>query len=236
MTKIDEILIVLGILLLSGMLAEAMAKRIAIPRVTLLLICGFILGPSVFNFLSISITNQWFPIISKVSLGMVGFLIGGSLTTHQLKKFGYKIIIISLSIVIVTVILMSISLFLLTQSLNLSLLLATIAIATAPAATTDVIHELKSTNGLSFLLKGIIAIDDFWALIVFSIVLAIVSVDASGSIKHILVFVSRDLLGAIFLGIILGMPIALLTGRIQEGEPSLAEALGSVFLCTGLAL
>jgi len=236
MTKIDEILIVLGILLLAGMLAEAMAKRIAIPRVTLLLICGFLLGPSVFDFLSISITNQWFPIITKVSLGMVGFLIGGSLITNQLKKLGYKIIIISLSIVIATVILMSTSLFFLTQSLNLSLLLATIAIATAPAATTDVIHELKSTSRLSFLLKGIIAIDDFWALIVFSIVLAIVSADASGSIKHVLTYVSRDLFGAILLGILLEIPIAFLTGRIQEGEPSLAEALGAVFLCTGLAL
>ena len=41
---------------------------------------------------------------------------------------------------------------------------------------------------------------------------------------------------AVALGAILGIPMAYLTGRIEPGEPVLAEALGVVFLCGGLAI
>ena len=45
-----------------------------------------------------------------------------------------------------------------------------------------------------------------------------------------------DLAGALILGIVLGVPMAYLSGRISTGEPLQAEALGMVFLCGGLAL
>ena len=41
--------------------------------------------------------------------------------------------------------------------------------------------------------------------------------------------------GAVLLGLLLGIPMAYLTGRLQPGEPTLAEALGIVLLCGGLA-
>ena len=34
----------------------------------------------------------------------------------------------------------------------------------------------------------------------------------------------------------LGVPLALLTGRVRPGEPTLAEALGAVLLCGGMAI
>ena len=42
--------------------------------------------------------------------------------------------------------------------------------------------------------------------------------------------------GAVALGLAIGLPAAYLTGRIKRGEPTLMEALGIVFLCTGLAI
>ncbi len=42
--------------------------------------------------------------------------------------------------------------------------------------------------------------------------------------------------GAVLLGVLLGIPMAYLTGRLQPGEPTLAEALGIVLLCGGLAI
>ena len=41
--------------------------------------------------------------------------------------------------------------------------------------------------------------------------------------------------GALGLGVVLGVPAAFATGRISEGDPTLAEALGLVFLCLGAA-
>ena len=42
--------------------------------------------------------------------------------------------------------------------------------------------------------------------------------------------------GALLLGVVIGIPTAYLTGRLDPGEPTLAEALGVVFLCGGIAL
>ncbi|MBE0575576.1 MAG: hypothetical protein IH613_06730 [Desulfuromonadales bacterium] len=41
--------------------------------------------------------------------------------------------------------------------------------------------------------------------------------------------------GAIILGILMGMPMANLSGRVRPGEPTLVEALGFVFLCAGIS-
>ena len=46
----------------------------------------------------------------------------------------------------------------------------------------------------------------------------------------------REIAGALLLGVTIGIPTAYLTGRLDPGEPTLAEALGVVFLCGGLAL
>jgi Kef-type K+ transport system membrane component KefB len=45
-----------------------------------------------------------------------------------------------------------------------------------------------------------------------------------------------EILGAILLGGIIGLPAAFLTGRLKPGQPMLTEALGLVFVCGGLAL
>lgn len=42
--------------------------------------------------------------------------------------------------------------------------------------------------------------------------------------------------GALLVGLLLGLPMAYLTGRIRPGEPTQAEALGMVLLCAGLAV
>ena len=41
--------------------------------------------------------------------------------------------------------------------------------------------------------------------------------------------------GAVLLGAAVGFPMAWITRRVREGEPTLVEAAGFVFLCTGLA-
>ena len=48
--------------------------------------------------------------------------------------------------------------------------------------------------------------------------------------------VVQELLGAVLLGVVIGLPAAYLTGRVKPGKPVLSEALGIVFLCGGLAM
>ena len=48
--------------------------------------------------------------------------------------------------------------------------------------------------------------------------------------------VTKEIGGAVILGIVIGLPAAYLTGRIKPGQPILTEALGIVFVVGGLAL
>jgi Kef-type K+ transport system membrane component KefB len=79
--------------------------------------------------------------------------------------------------------------------------------------------------------------DDAWGLVAFSVALAIADVMVGqNGMGNAFADGARDLLGGVFLGIVIGVPMAYLTGRVHKGEPTQSEALGMVLLCGGLAL
>jgi Kef-type K+ transport system membrane component KefB len=83
----------------------------------------------------------------------------------------------------------------------------------------------------------VVAIDDAWGLVLFSLLISVVRFLNGGMGGLYLLFSGfRELGGAILVGILLGIPMAYLTGRVRRGEPTLLEALGMVFLCSGIAL
>jgi Kef-type K+ transport system membrane component KefB len=100
-----------------------------------------------------------------------------------------------------------------------------------------VVQESSHKGPFSDLLLSIVAVDDAWALLLFSIGLALVaSMAGEASHSEILFVAVREIGGAVFLGCGIGLPAAYMTGRIKPGEPVLSEALGLVFLCGGLAI
>jgi Kef-type K+ transport system membrane component KefB len=236
MTDLSTTLLTLGALLLLGLLTDAIGRRTPLPRVTLLLVFGFLIGPSALNLLP-EFSERWFPVIANIALLMVAFLLGEKLAFSFLRRNGKVVFLVSLAEVAATSIVMLIGLLIINVPVTVALLLAGISTATAPAATVDVVREAKASGTFTRTLLGVVAIDDAWGLIVFSFMLAIAHmISGQGSGAEVLLFASREIGGALLLGIGLGIPMAYLTGRIRPGEPTLAEALGLVFLCGGLAI
>ena len=229
-------LITLGIVLLLGLVTDAIGQRTRLPRVTLLLIFGFVIGPAGFDFLSPS-EEKWFSIVTDMALIMIGFLLGEKFTLSFLRQHGKLVLWISVAEVIITALAVLIGLLLIGLPMDMALLLAGIATATDPAAITDVVHETHADGEFTRVMLGIVAIDDAWGLIVFSCMLTIAQTfnGQSGTIGPLLSG-AWELSGALLVGIALGIPMAYITGRIRPGEPSLVEALGVVFLCGGIAL
>lgn len=231
--ELAGLLITLGVLFLAGLVADQMGRVTRLPRVTMLLLLGIVIGNAGLDLVAEDV-KQWFDKVSIVALTMVAFLLGGSLTRKNLANHGLAIFTISLAIVFATLAIVTIGLSRLGLDPGLALLLASIATATAPAAMTDVIHESGVENGFTNTLKGIVALDDAWGLIVFSV--SVVIVDQSNGWNEVLFGAAWDLGGAIILGCVLGAPASYLTGRLKPGEPLQAEAIGIVFLSAGLAL
>ncbi|MCA0930112.1 cation:proton antiporter [Ruegeria profundi] len=226
-------LVTLGVLFLAGLAADQLGRATRLPRVTLLLLLGVSIGDAGLNVIPDDVA-QWFDEVSIVALTMVAFLLGGSLTRKNLIRHGLAIFTISIAIVLATLVIVTTGLSLLGLASGLALLLASIATATAPAAMADVIHQSGVKNDFTDTLKGIVAIDDAWGLIVFSV--ALVLVDQANGWSSVLSGAAWDLGGAIVLGCVLGAPSAYLTGRLKPGEPLQAEAIGIVFLAAGFAL
>ena len=81
------------------------------------------------------------------------------------------------------------------------------------------------------------AIDDAWGLLLFSVLLTIAQMlYGQGTGWDMLLLGSWEIGGAILLGLLLGIPMAYVTGRLELGEPTQAEALGLVLLCGGIAI
>jgi Kef-type K+ transport system membrane component KefB len=238
MDDLALLFVTLGGLFLAGLAADTLGRRTRLPRVTLLLLIGIAAGPSGFGLVGHGPTD-WFELASTAALALVAFLLGNALTAEKLARHGREIMIVTLALLVVTIAVMGLGLSLLGVAPGLALILAALATATDPAATTDTIAQAGATGPFTDRLKGIVAVDDAWGLIVFSLVLVVVTVmgsDGAEGAPSPLLEGGRELGGSLLVGLATGIPAALLTGRLTPGEPLQTEALGIVFLTAGLAI
>jgi len=229
-------LLILGILFLIGWITHVVSTKAHIPRITLLLSVGVITGPSGFNVVPPEIA-QHLSTVAHLALAMVGFLLGESFVGRDFQKEKRHILLISLGASLIPAIVVFVATLLVSGDVVLALVLGGIATATDPAATLDVIREVNAQGPLTRMLKGVVAIDDAWGVIVFSLVLvAALMLTGNGNGVSDVMRGFRDVGGALLLGVAVGLPMAFVIGRNKPGEPTMVEAMGFVFICGGLAL
>lgn len=231
--------ITLGALFLAGLAADVAGRGTRLPRVTLLILIGIAAGPSGLGLITDGAAD-WFEVASIAALALVAFVLGNALTIANLAAHGREILVVTTAIVTATLAIMTAGLTALGLDPGLALILAAIGTATAPAATLDILTQARATGPFADRIKGIVAIDDAWGLIVFSIVLVVVAATGGNGAEtpenmSPLAHGAYDIGGAFAVGLLTGLPAAYLTGRLRPGEPMQAEALGVVFLTAGLA-
>ena len=229
-------MLVFGTLLILALLAEALGRRTRLPRISLLVLLGFVLGPAVLDYID-PIHSPGFEFVAVLALSMVGFLVGGKLSRKLFRRSGWLILRLSAGQAVVTFTVVTLGLLLLSVPTDLALVMGALATATDPAATMDAIKQARAKGRFPSALTGVVAVDDAWGLIIFAIVVLVIQLMSSGAVDHFpLLHAARELFGAIALGVGLGLPMALLSGRIKKGQPTLMEATGMVMVCAGLAV
>jgi NhaP-type Na+/H+ or K+/H+ antiporter len=236
MSDIATLLIVLGLLFFVGLAADRIGRQLRLPRVTLLLGFGLVVGQAGFDLLPTSLSDLY-PVVTIVALSAVAVLLGSSLSLENLRQHGRIVVVVSLSVVLITQTVVTIGLWGFGLPFALALVLGALATATDPAATYDVIDQSGVDNGFTSRLKGLVAIDDAWGLLAFSISMLILRLftDSDGAASP-LTTAGYELGGSIALGVAIGWPGAILIGRFSDGEPLRVEALGLIFLTAGLSL
>ncbi|MFK7912446.1 MAG: cation:proton antiporter [Pseudomonadales bacterium] len=237
-------LLTLGGLFAIGLLADLIGRFTPLPRVTVLIGSGIVIGPAMLAIVPASYVAEWFPTLTAIALTMVGFLLGQGLTLNEIQTRGRASLWLAIAKVVGSAMVVFTALWLLGIGVIPAILLSGIAAATDPAATFDVVRESASDGPFTRTLLRIVALDDALALMLFALLIALAKSIAdwnstdSGAL-HLLLAAPADILGSLCLGIVLGVPMAYLTGRIESadnaGEPILAEALGFVLICAGCA-
>jgi len=228
------LLVTFGTLLFAGLALDALGRMTVLPRITLMVLFGVACGPSGLDLLLIDL-DHWYDIVAKLALTMIAFLLGGELSKQAMRANGRAILAVSLAVTAATMLVIGLGLIALGLPVALALLLAGVGLATDPAATSDVIKEIGARGRLPKTVLGVVAVDDAWGIIIFSILLGAVA-SADGSLAAGLWGGLVEVFGALLLGLIVGLPAAYASGRIAPGEPTLAEALGIVLLCAGASI
>jgi Kef-type K+ transport system membrane component KefB len=230
------VLLILGLLFLIGLAADLAGRHTIIPRVTLLILSGLAVGPAGFDLLPQAMIQEWFPPLTTLALSLVGFLLGQKLSIEELKAHGRLVIGITIGETTGAMLAVCAVLLLIGVHPVAALLLAGVATATAPAATFDVVRETGIKGEFPDTVLAVVALDDAWALLLFSLMLAAAStLNGDSSVMSSVVLGLGEVAGSLLLGVALGVPMAFLTGRIRKGEPTLAEAMGFVLLAGGIA-
>ncbi len=232
MESTSRFMLTIGGILLLGLATSAIGRRTFLPRVTLLLVFGAIIGSNGLDWIPAEISRR-FELVADVALLMVGFLLGEKLAFRSIRQFAAPMLWISVSAALVTAALVSLGLMWAGLPNSIAIVLGCIAAATAPAAVLDVAMESGTDNPFRNLLLAIVAIDDAWALLLFGFGVAIAT---AATETNAIMMVLREIGGGAALGLLLGLPAAYLTGRLRQGQPILSEALGIVFVCGGLAI
>lgn len=228
-------LMVIGGLLLLGLAADALGRRTRIPRVTLLILLGVALGKPGFDLLPGELV-AWHEFLATAALTMVAFVLGGHMTRQTLSAHGTEIVTISIAVVVASAVFVVAGLLAIGVALPTALVLGGIATATAPAATRDVIRQAAATGPFAERLTGIVAIDDAWGLVAFGVLLVMAKSLLGDGDVDVTGLIAEEFGLSLVVGLSVGLPAAMLTGRLRPGEPMQIEALGVVFVCAGLAV
>ncbi len=236
-TQMSSTLLSIGGIFLLGFAADLAGRYTPMPRVTLLLLSGLLFGPAGLDLLPHRFIDEWFPLLTHIALCMVGFLLGEKITVSAIRERGRSVLWMSVGQAMGASLLVGTVLFLWGAAPAFALIMAGIAPASAPAAIFDVVKESGKKSHFTKILLGIVAIDDAWGLLIFSFLLAAASaISGQGGAAEAFLTGCGEVTGSIVLGLLIGLPMAFLTGRIRPGEPTQAEALGLVIICAGTAV
>ena len=241
---ITNTLLALGIAMAAGLLFTRIIKLVKLPNVTAYLIAGLLIGPSVIGLVSKESVKS-FDIIVTLALGFIAFSIGGEFKLDTLKRLGKKITVITAvqaagAVIVTFVVLLGAGLlgWLGDNYMPLVFTLSAIATATAPAATLLVVRQYKAHGPVTETLLPVVAMDDAFGLMIFSIFMAIAQALASGTAptaKSMLLEPLLEIVLSLVIGFALGLVVALCTRWFKSRANRLCLCVTATVIGTALA-
>ena len=246
-----NLILAIGIIIVIGFLGGLVTEKIKFPRITGYIIIGILLSPSLLKVISAE-TIENLDIMTNIALGIIAFLIGGSLRLGPIRKLGKSIawitafqslgawIAVTLLLVFLSPLVLDIPNATWSQTyFPLAFIIGAISSATAPAAVMAIIHEYKASGPLTTTLMAVVALDDAIAVIAFSIALGVIQplMSGSGSIPfyQMLGVPLLHIAEAIGIGILFGFALIYIAKLVKTPDLLLVIVFGIIMLGDGVA-
>lgn len=246
-----NLVLAIGIIIVIGFLGGLVTEKIKFPRITGYIIIGILLSPSLLNIISAE-TIENLDIMTNIALGIIAFLIGGSLRLETIRKLGRSIawitafqslgawLIVTLLLVFLSPLILDIPNATWSQTyFPIALIIGAIASATAPGATMAIIHEYKASGPLTTTLLAVVALDDAIAVIAFAIALGVLQPLVNGaagiSFYQMLGVPFLHIAEAIAIGILFGFTLIYIAKLVKTPDLLLVIVFGMIMLGGGVA-
>jgi Kef-type K+ transport system membrane component KefB len=228
----------IGIILVFGLFSGKFAEKIKTPAITAYLILGIVVGPFVLGLVPASILG-FSGVISHIALSFIAFSIGQNFSKQTFQQVGRQVMWISVLEALGACAVTVIALLCFGVAKHLALVFGAIAAASAPAAIIMVVREYKARGTFVDILMGVVALDDAWGLIIFSILLAVAKAMVSPDISHmmhVIVDAFREIGLSFVIGGIMGVALSRLGRMLKNQTDLLIFTVGVIFITTGLSL
>jgi len=233
-----NVILGIGIILIFGLLSGKFAEKIKTPAITAYLLLGIIIGPFALGIISESMIRIS-GTISNIALSFIAFSIGQNFSSKTFRRVGKQVMWISVLEAVGAWLITVAGLLCFKIPLYMSLIFGAIAAASAPAAIIMVVREYKARGKFVDVLMGVVALDDAWGLIIFSLSLAIskaMYLNLSSSMGHVIMEAVMEIGGSFLVGGILGFILSKIGLYLKSQTDLLICTIGIIFIATGLSL
>lgn len=228
----------LSLILLFGVFSTKIAEKIKTPAITAYLVLGIFIGPYFIGLVPKSIIDIS-GLISNFALSFVAFSIGQSFSLQIFQQIGKQVLWISILAAFGAWICVVLGMLFIGLPLYVALIFGAIGTATAPAALIMIIRQYKAKGRFTNILMGVVAIDDAWGLIVFSVCLAFARkmyFNHTAGLAEVIFGSLLEISGALILGGLVGWIFCTFAYHIRNQRDLLIYTIGTIFFTAGLAL
>jgi Kef-type K+ transport system membrane component KefB len=230
----------LGVILFFALLAGHLVKVVRVPEVTGYMLAGVAVGPSFLGWITYD-NLETLEVFSEVALGLILFSIGSVFEISRFRVIGRQALLVTATESLLCGALVTAGMLFAGQSWDIAFLLGAISMGTGAASTLMVIRECNSEGTLTETLTGVIALNNIFCLVSFSLVASAIDLAAhseaswGAAIYTSLFPLAWQMIGSVALGFLIGLLLSLWSQNVVEHGEILILMGGSVLLCVGFA-
>ena len=232
-SSVAVIIISVSLILFLGFFATRLTKLLKLPNVTAYVLTGVIIGPFCLNLIPETvIVGMGF--ISDIALAFISFGIGEFFKFGIVKKNLKSVSIITLmGIAVTSVLIFTLTYFVFGFNLAVSIILASISFVVSPVSTAMTIRQKDGKGDFVDNLLSVIACNDIFALIFFSVAISLATGITLGTVTvtSVLTPVLLNILMMVF-GAVSGFMLKFLMAK-RSNDNRLIVSIALLFLICG---